>query len=734
MTAKEAALAKPKIRPLAKLQPLAQPVKEKTVHVVLAFHAHEPQWDLSAQLQRQQPDGRVSQALFPENRIRRRFHEGRNVYRDLLTFSSASGIPVSLDLSNDLAHQIRSLLPGTYEELQRAYRDQAVFPIYTCAHQAHAVLSTAEDLREELLWNEQLVHDMLGAPLPKRRVFFFTDCSVEPRFFDLLREADMSAICHPHLSPRRAAFQISDDRADQKYRPFLVADGLVALPRHFRVSGDIWRPVAQMYPQQVKYRGYLMGRRFVFDAEYRRKASLEGPIERSQAVDLYVRILREALEDAPDMGLVMYHQDLELMDFGDVALEILAAAWSRVKPWAQESGIKLLFSTPDDYLEIVSKGAVYSKVDVHGMGWVPDTKVVLRSDGHYPPLYAGAVNGLDPVPAIYRKHPFIYWEPGKYLVNSFDWLIRTFGIGRAADVHASLLSEEGYQLIRFPEEKRLQIALRLMRQADNWGPQALEAMNKRAYLYGLAISDGLLLLAEFYPGRLPRAVEKLDPRNLVGLARLPEGLLDPRIEALRQGLKRLRKERDAEVSEAGRELDLAQDFREKAFQDALNLQTLLARIGPDAKDLRQAWLDFLNEIRAYCRDMFLSLDHLQRTWRAAGHVDFLAECLYEFLYELYPPRFPGLLDEVDSGAPAVAEAAPGEARLLQFALAPGSPLEGRTVSTLALAPDTVIAMIRRGGKNIIPKPDTVLQTGDRISLATSLDGEPGLDDLLFPKT
>ncbi len=726
---KEKLRLKPTLLP--KLQAATEPLKEKTVHVVLAFHAHEPLWDLPGHLQRQQADVRVAQAVPPENWVRKRFKEGRNIYRDLLAFSKTRKIPVSLDISNDLVHQLRTGLPRTFEELQRAYREREIFPLYTTAHHTHAALHTPEDFREEVKWNEQLIHDVLGAPLPKKRVFFYTECSVEPRFFDLLQKADMDAILHPHLSPRKAPFNIGEDRNDQKYRPFLVGDKLLALPRHFRVSQEIWRPITLMYPQQVKYQGFMMGQYFVFDTEYRTKKFLEFPIERGQAIEMYVRYLREALEDAPEGGLILYLQDLELMDFGDVALELLEAAWSRIKPWAIEAGIKLKFSTPDDYLESLPKGQLYSKIDVHGMGWAPETRVLLRSDGHYPPLYAAEYKGIDPIATIWRKHPFIYWEPGKYLVNVFDWLAREFGIPRETGVHASLLSEEGYELARFPDETRVQLALRLMRQADNWGWQPSEMLNKRPFLLGLAIADALLMKVKF--GHVPSApMEKFDARNWAGLARLPEGLLDTRVGALRFGLERIREEKSQEPAEAFRQLDYAIDFREKAFRSAQALRERHAALAEDPRNPSR-WKEVLTEVREYCRNFFLSLDHIQRTWIAAGETDLLIESMYRYLYDLYPPLFPEILEQVDSGASAPTAEGPRVARLLQFTIPADSEIASRPLSELATAPDTLIVMVRRGTSLKVPKGDTVLLAGDRITIATSHNGEPTLDQLVHTK-
>ncbi len=696
----------------------------KRVHVILAFHAHEPLWDLPAHLQTGVPDMRVVQAVPPENYLRRRTKEGRNIYRDLLVFARAMGIRVTVDISNDLLHQIKTILPRTYEELQRAYRAGTIYPLYTTAHHTHAALLEPAELAEELRLNEEALHDLVGAPRPRHRVFFFTECSAHPRFFPVLEDAGIEAIVHTHINDRNGVVTLSDPSFDYVHRPFLMGRRLVALPRHFRVSQEIWRPITRMYPQEVKSQGYLMGAYYVFDTEYREKRLLEFPIDRAQGVDEYAGILEDALDAAPDDGLVLYIQDLELMDFGDVALDVLRAAWTRVR---ESSRVEIRFETPDEYLDGLP-GPPPARVEHQGMGWAPETRVLLRSDGHYPPLYAGEYGGRDVVPQIFRAHPFIYWEPGKYLVGLFAWLLRMFGYGPMIGVHAGVLLDEGYQLNRFPLEKRLAVGLRLLKQADDWGWQPSEALNKRPYLYGLMIADALMVMLQFYPDRFPMAEDRLDPRLLVGLGRLPEGLLDTRIAYLRFGLERLREERpDYDPGEALRQLDYAIDFRDKAGRGVEHLIEAYRALTGDFRH-PGLWHRVLLEVREHCRNVFLCLDHLQRTWIAAGEADFLLEAMYRYLYDLYPPRFPEILDEVDRGTPA--ERVYLGIRLLHVAIPQDSPVVGRSINTLVVAPDTLIIALRRGPRMLVPRGDTILQAGDRITIATTRGGEVRFEDIV----
>ncbi|HKX19725.1 MAG TPA: TrkA C-terminal domain-containing protein [bacterium] len=699
----------------------------KTVYVILAFHAHEPLWDLPAHLQSAVPDARIAHAVPPENYLRRRAKEGRNIYRDLIAFAKAMDVRVTVDISNDLLHQMRTILPRTFEELRRAYRDRTIYPLYTTAHHTHASLLEPGDLVEELRLNQEMLHDVVGAPKPRRRVFFFTECSVHPRFAPALEDAGIDAIIHPHLSDRKGVYTASDPSHDYVHRPFLIGRRLVALPRHFRVSQEIWRPVTRMYPHEVRSQGYMMGAYYVFDTEYKEHRYLDFPIDRSRGIEEYAGFLREAIDAAPDGGLILYIQDLELMDFGDVALDVLQASWRQVLGSTQ---VAVKFATPDEYLETLP-GPPQARVEHQGMAWAPETRVLLRSDGQYPPLYAGEYGGVDAVPQIFRAHPFIYWEPGKYMVGLFGWILRAFGLLAPVGVHASVLADEGYQLYRFPIEKRMAVGFRLLKQADNWGWQPSEALNKRPYLFGLMLADSLMMMLQFYPERFPATEDRLDPRMLVGLGRLPEGLLDTRIAYLRFALERLREERhDYDPSEAFRQLDYATDFRDKAGRGAEQLLDAYRALDEDFRNAAR-WRRVLLEAREHCRNVFLSLDHLQRTWMAAGEVDFLIDAMYRYLYDLYPPRFPEILDEVDRGTEA--ERVYLGTRLVHFAIPAESAIVGRPLSALAVSPDSLVVALRRGTRMLVPRGDTVLHGGDHITVATTRGDGVRLEEIISPR-
>jgi hypothetical protein len=60
-----------------------------------------------------------------------------------------------------------------------------------------------------------------------------------------------------------------------------------------------------------------------------------------------------------------------------------------------------------------------------------------------------------------------------------------------------------------------------------------------------------------------------------------------------------------------------------------------------------------------------------------------------------------------------------DADLLTVTVAPGSRLEGVAVFELRLPPPTVVTLIVRDGSTIVPRPGTVLRTGDELLLITT---------------
>ena len=200
-------------------------------------------------------------------------------------------------------------------------------------------------------------------------------------------------------------------------------NALLALPRNFAISQEIWRPITKWEPDRLTPQGYILGKYHVLDEEYRDDTTVAYPITREQAVAEYAETLRRALHDAPDGGLLVYIRDLELMDFGEEALDILGEAWPAVR---NEGIADVRFVTPDEYIDRVrADGAPLPHLRFHQASWAPEIRLVLRSDGHYPPRHAGKFRGIDNDREVFRRWPFIFWEPGRFIARHVQGAARS---------------------------------------------------------------------------------------------------------------------------------------------------------------------------------------------------------------------------------------------------------------------------------------------------------------------
>ncbi len=73
----------------------------------------------------------------------------------------------------------------------------------------------------------------------------------------------------------------------------------------------------------------------------------------------------------------------------------------------------------------------------------------------------------------------------------------------------------------------------------------------------------------------------------------------------------------------------------------------------------------------------------------------------------------------------------GEAALVEVRLPESSPARARPIRDLQLPSDTVIASIIRNGKLVIPRGDTVLESGDEILAVSTVAAEASLKNALL---
>jgi len=606
----------------------------KDVFLILAFHAHEPWWDLPSHILSELDDPEMHDSIPADNWVRKRANADRDVYKHLIDLSNTLGAPMCLEATNELLMQIEEFMPSTFEQLKGAFASRSLYPIYGGAHHTHCTLLNSAELADELRLNQEFVHDVMGAPLPRYKGAFPMEGSVDGSRLEAFARTGIDYLVFPNLSPRKAHYRF-DIPANAPYEPFALDHGLIGLPRHFPVSQDIWRPITRWKPEGLKKQGYILGLYPVFDEEYRDERHVSFPIPRQEAIDEYRQVLEAAIAEAPDAGLILYIQDLELMDYGDEALEILSEALPAVRvPDAQ-----LHIVTPDDYIDRTSvRTRDLPRLRFHQVSWAPEIRPVLRADGHYPPLDAGPIRGVDFALEGFRRWPFILWEWGRWHVDVFNSLITSFGYSLVVPLSAHDWNERAYKARRLNAEEKLALYSRTMKQADNWGWQPDEERQKRPYLYGMAIIDLLVTNQAFGPNVAPPIV-RLDERSLNGLAWLLEPFIDVRVDYLRKGIEKLGLRAGEHVAWAHEHLAATEEQRHLATS-ALNR----VRAANAQRDLPA----LLVALREHCRHVFLATDHIQRAWSSIADTDGMVVEMYKYLYDLYPPLLPAKLRELVS--------------------------------------------------------------------------------------
>jgi hypothetical protein len=139
-------------------------------------------------------------------------------------------------------------------------------------------------------------------------------------------------------------------------------------------------------------------------------------------------------------------------------------------------------------------------------------------------------------------------------------------------------------------------------------------------------------------------MRSIEPLWLRGLDRLLEIILDTRHGYLTQALGKLSVQTGKDYAEAFRELERSRQWRDQAERSIFIALEHAQRLNENlATDPAVELKGLVYRFRDYCRAVFLSLDHLQRTWVKAENTQTVLTTMYEYLYELYPPKFPSIL-------------------------------------------------------------------------------------------
>ena len=222
-------------------------------------------------------------------------------------------------------------------------------------------------------------------------------------------------------------------------------------------------------------------------------------------------------------------------------------------------------------------------------------------------------------------------------------MLDIFNLDRRVGVSAGNLQEIGYRFDELTPENRLALHSRIIKRACNWGWFPNEGLQKRPFLHGYLIADLLLKRLEENP---PSPGTPAIPSSCFrGLERLLEVVLDTRYGYLSEAILELATESGEEYRDAFRELSRATEWREEARRSIIKARFHAQRL-PSAEQINTSdeLHGLLTNFRDYCRAVFISLDHLQRVWSRSGNVERLLLKMYDYLFELYPPRFPAILE------------------------------------------------------------------------------------------
>lgn len=618
----------------------------KDVYVILAFHAHELLWDLPERMLSYLDEGNpMKGTLLDTNYLKIRKEEDRDIYSMCSEFGDFFDVPLCVEYTNELLVQIRDVMPESFQRLIKDYQRGRLYPIYGYAHHTHISLLRPEEIVQEIVWNREYLHNEMGVPYPKYNGLFSSEASYSYDKMEPIAQANMDYVIFPHLGNKKVPFEIRGE-GDCVYRPFLIRAGnkkVIALPRNFPISQEIWRPITKMKRDEVKDQGYMLGDYPVFYNEYLTGEEERFPISFDEGVEIYRDVLQQELEKAPDQGVLVYIQDLELMDFGDIALDIMKSSWQRLLEDEQE--YRIHFVTPDQYLEqvVIPEGVDnLPELIFDQICWAPEVRLVLRVDGHYPPL---GVTGTDPYD-IYKTgvydHPLIFWENGKYYCGIFDTLLDNFAISTEVPLSMERLGETGYDIAGESLESQAVLYLRLMKRACNWGWRPTEGRQKLPCLKGYQLCSVLLrILKQRTPGLLSREMKKVNPRNFVGICEILNVFIDNRVKYLRYGFKELAGEQGVDTSAAEELFAKVEQWKRIALDKGKDL--FLAH-RKDPADYHS----FLKLLQDYSLALYMATDSIQQVWGEGGNPEFLVAKMYHYLYDIYPPQFPAMIEKIDS--------------------------------------------------------------------------------------
>jgi hypothetical protein len=249
--------------------------------------------------------------------------------------------------------------------------------------------------------------------------------------------------------------------------------------------------------------------------------------------------------------------------------------------------------------------------------------VIINIDGQYPPLGVAEYNGYKVGDKLWKKWPFIFWEPGRQLTTILQSLLNSFGHRTTLRIKVREMMQQNLMNIDVGEQCALN--LRQIKRASNWVANIDEEPLRETFLHAYFI---VKRLSQF--NLLPERFQKISEETLVSMDSTLEIILGQRINVLLTNIKKMEQAKMVGYPLAYTYLNGANVWKDKASFSLRSVQNL-NRAGKNTKDLLIALAECLKFI-------FLSLDGIRHATKDLPEKEYVYAEIYKQLYKTFPPK------------------------------------------------------------------------------------------------
>lgn len=606
----------------------------KEVYVSINFHAHEPLWSLQSRLVRMTKDSELSGMLPSRDYLKERMDAGDDLYSLATDLARELQIPFGIEISNELIQQLKPYR-STIENIEQAFKDKVIYPILGHAHHTHMEFLSDDEITQEIRRNREALRRVFNAEISSPEGYFPSECSLESRRTRAIKKSGVDYLIFPHIEKQEHLIDVENGSVkDTIFKPFYVTHGedkLLALPRSFMISQEIWRPLTKLLPDKARDQGYCLGLFPVLDEEFKTGKTVRFPINFEEAVGEYSDVFKKAIARCPNGGLLLFMQDLELMGVGREMFSVLQESLRRIKRAGGKT--RVTFTSLKNYAKtyIERFGNDLPSVRFRRICWAPEIHGELRLDGLYLPLGVKEYRGIDGS-KVYSEDPFVFWTPGSHIVKIFSQLLHECLSPEPPEVTAEQLMKVNYDISKLRVDSAVSFLHLLQKRADNWGWRPDEDRQKWSFLYGYLILNHI---QELIDKKKAPQFGGLREDDIMALRVYPEIFLETRTKYLTEGL---RLNETADVSQAERKLKSVRDLTRRLYSDIEHLKVTNRNL----KEGKARFPELISSLKVFCKDFCLATDLIQRVWAASGNPDFLVLEMYKYLHTVYPPLYPNL--------------------------------------------------------------------------------------------